>query len=132
MIDPDRSVRFRWPVIAAIYQAVAWCSAWAFLVLYVPRFERIFRDFKMELPAAAKLVISLTHFLYDWWFLCFAPIGAWAGAVLAVGVLLQKTRCGLLERAWYLLTALLPIAVLVLAGLAIMLPLGALIDNLSR
>lgn len=44
----------------------------------VPVFREMFEDFELTLPAATELLISVSDWIVDWWFLIPAfPIGAW-------------------------------------------------------
>jgi type IV pilus assembly protein PilC len=48
------------------------------MIKIVPQFEKIFKDFKQELPVMTKTLITISHLAYDWWYLIPAlPIGFW-------------------------------------------------------
>jgi len=130
--NSDRPYSMRWPAIVAILQGGVWSGLCVFLLWYVPQYERIYRDFKMELPAATIFFIDLTHFLHDQWIVAVMLMTVWMGANFAVVLLLDRVRSGVLKSGWYFLTVLVPILFLVAAHLAIALPLIGLIGNLSK
>jgi len=57
------------------------------LIFVVPQFEQLFTSFGADLPAFTRLVVNLSEFMQDWWWLVF---GIAIGAV--VGVLQAKKR----------------------------------------
>jgi type IV pilus assembly protein PilC len=57
------------------------------LIFVVPQFEQLFTSFGADLPAFTRLVVNLSEFMQDWWWLVF---GIAIGAV--VGVLQAKRR----------------------------------------
>ena len=115
--------RFLWPVIFGVYQAVAWCGAFAFVLVYVPRVEKIFRDFHAELPTAAKSVISLNHFLFDYFWLIALCAPLIAGAAFGVALLIEQLPMRGLRWCAYVLMALPPIVFFALAVIALVVPL---------
>jgi len=122
----------RWPAMAAVFQGAVWGGILGLLLWMVPRFERMFKDFKMELTTTTKLLISLAHASYDHWILAVMLLFAWMALNFVVVLLLDGSRSAVLRRRWYLLTALVPMAVLVLATHAIALPTLSLVSSFSR
>ena len=57
------------------------------LIFVVPQFEQLFTSFGADLPAFTRLVVNLSEFMQDWWWLVF---GSAVGAV--VGLLQAKKR----------------------------------------
>ena len=57
------------------------------LIFVVPQFEQLFTSFGADLPAFTRLVVNLSEFMQDWWWLVF---GGAVGAV--VGILQAKKR----------------------------------------
>ena len=57
------------------------------LIFVVPQFEQLFTSFGADLPAFTRLVVNLSEYMQDWWWLV---TGIAAGAV--VGVLQAKKR----------------------------------------
>lgn len=64
----------------AMVVAVALLVSAILLVFVVPQFEEVFRGFGAELPAFTQLVIGLSRFMTQWWWLIFLVI---AGAGVA-------------------------------------------------
>jgi type IV pilus assembly protein PilC len=57
------------------------------LIFVVPQFEQLFTSFGADLPAFTRLVVNLSEFMQDWWWLVFG------GAVgVVVGILQAKKR----------------------------------------
>jgi type IV pilus assembly protein PilC len=60
------------------------------MIKIVPAFEKIFKDFKQELPGMTKMLIAISHAAYDyWWAIPAIPIGIWLFVKL-----LRKFRYG--------------------------------------
>ena len=57
------------------------------LIFVVPQFEQLFTSFGADLPAFTRLVVNLSEFMQDWW---WVVLGIAIGAV--VGVLQAKKR----------------------------------------
>ncbi len=57
------------------------------LIFVVPQFEQLFTSFGADLPAFTRLVVNLSEFMQDWWWVVF---GIAIGAV--VGILQAKRR----------------------------------------
>ena len=57
------------------------------LIFVVPQFEQLFTSFGADLPAFTRLVVNLSEFMQEWWWLVF---GGAIGAV--VGILQAKKR----------------------------------------
>jgi type IV pilus assembly protein PilC len=79
---------------AMIYPVVVIMVAIAILTFImlkiVPVFKEMFEDFELSLPAPTELLISVSNWIVDWWFLIPAfPIVAWL-----VVKLLRKFRVG--------------------------------------
>lgn len=52
------------------------------LVKVVPQFESMFAGFGAELPAFTQLVVNMSRFMQEWWYLVFGGIGAAIYAVI--------------------------------------------------
>jgi type IV pilus assembly protein PilC len=57
------------------------------LIFVVPQFEQLFTSFGADLPAFTRLVVTLSEYMQDWWWLIF---GTAIGAV--IGLLQAKKR----------------------------------------
>ncbi|MBM4032460.1 MAG: type II secretion system F family protein [Planctomycetes bacterium] len=77
----EKSQRLKKQVISAlIYPAAVITAAGgilaAIMILVVPKFEEMFKDMKMELPAMTKMLITFSKWIQDWWFMLpLVPIG---------------------------------------------------------
>jgi type IV pilus assembly protein PilC len=74
------------------------------LIFVVPQFEQLFTSFGADLPAFTRLVVSLSEFMQDWWWLVF---GIAIGGV--VGVLQAKKRSRKFNRTFDRILLKLPI-----------------------
>jgi len=45
------------------------------LIFVIPQFESMFKGFGAELPALTQMVINLSHFMRDYWFIVFGSLG---------------------------------------------------------
>ncbi len=74
------------------------------LIFVVPQFEQLFTSFGADLPAFTRLVVNLSEYMQDWWWLIS---GIAAGAV--VGVLQAKKRSRKFSRYFDRILLKLPI-----------------------
>ena len=74
------------------------------LIFVVPQFEQLFTSFGADLPAFTRLVVNLSEFMQDWWWLVF---GSAIGAV--VGILQAKKRSRKFSRTFDRILLKLPI-----------------------
>ena len=57
------------------------------LIFVVPQFESLFKNFGADLPAFTQMVVSMSRFMQDYWYLVFGGIG-----VAIYGLLQAKKR----------------------------------------
>lgn len=74
------------------------------LIFVVPQFETIFRGFGADLPAFTKMVINLSEFFQQYWWLIFGFIGA-----SIFGFKYAKQRSARLRRAMDIASLKLPV-----------------------
>ena len=90
----EKSLALRRRVIGAmIYPVmvilVAMVIVAAIMYFIIPRFEKIFEDFRTELPGPTKMLIKLSHFFVEYWFVFLI-----VPAVLYLGLRLVKMSAG--------------------------------------
>lgn len=54
---------------------VAFLVTAALLIFVVPQFEQLFKGFGADLPALTRVVVNLSKFFQDWWYLIFGALG---------------------------------------------------------
>src|ERR1700730_5758978 len=59
------------------------------MVLVVPKFKRVFDDFALRLPDLTVLVINISRWFVDYWWVAFLPYLALLAGLVAVGLLLR-------------------------------------------
>jgi len=74
------------------------------LIFVVPQFEQLFTSFGADLPAFTRLVVNLSEFMQQWWWLVF---GIAVGSV--VGILQAKKRSRKFSRTFDRMILKLPI-----------------------
>lgn len=57
------------------------------LIFVVPQFESLFKNFGADLPAFTQMVVNMSRFMQDYWYLVFGGIGA-----IIYGLLQAKKR----------------------------------------
>lgn len=120
-------------VLFALLAGALWL-VWAALVLfYVPRMEHVFRDFNMKLPWLTERLMAASRWFGAYWYV-LAPFFAACLAVDGVVTFLLFGRPGTrpLARLWTALMLLLPLAVLLVTGLAMYLPTAKALQGLSH
>ena len=58
------------------------------LIFVIPQFESMFKGFGAELPALTQMVINLSHFMTDFWYIIFGGLG---GAVFAIAYTYKRS-----------------------------------------
>lgn len=108
-----------------------WCVLAVYLAVYVPAAERDFRDYNMTVPTATLFAMSMSRWVYNYWYVLVLWLPFWFlidGGILAF--LYRRSR--LLGWAWALLNTALPLLFLALAYFAIETPLAKLHEALSH
>ncbi len=62
-------------VVAVIVTAIL-------LIFVVPQFESLFKNFGADLPAFTQMVVNMSRFMQDYWYLVFGAIGAGVYAIM--------------------------------------------------
>ncbi len=124
-----------WPftIIATVIHTVLVFVLFLSLILWVPRFDKIFKDFNMALPSSTRWVMAISRWLSEGWYILIFP------AVVLVNLLIVyrlrvspgSRRLGL-HWLWFYAVIFL----VLLAGgtvlLAIHLPRQKLLEGLSK
>jgi hypothetical protein len=129
--SPNRDI-----ALGAFFTGIAQAGLWAALCVGLAvggsRFEAIFADFGVALPALTVLTFQLLAILRIYWYLPVVLCCLWPLVNLGVVLLLSlKPDVALPRRIWYLLTWFAPIlsAMLIFGALAI--PMASLMSGLS-
>jgi type IV pilus assembly protein PilC len=67
---------------------VAIVVIWVIMVFVIPSFEDVFKNFGAELPLPTVVVINISHFFVNFWWLIFLII---MGTVIGVGILYRRS-----------------------------------------
>jgi type IV pilus assembly protein PilC len=62
-------------VVAVIVTAIL-------LIFVVPQFESLFKNFGADLPAFTQMVVDMSRFMQDYWYIVFGAIGAGVYAIM--------------------------------------------------
>src|SRR4051794_22016718 len=62
-----------------VLHAILWCALVASLLLYVPRAEKLFRDFNTQLPAVTVTVLIVARWVGNYWY----TLPFWLAVLLA-------------------------------------------------
>ncbi len=96
----QRSVIFTWVLLAVT--ALLWIAVLAVLIMPVPHYEQIFRDFRVKLPDATIWLLNADRWVIKYWYMALLP-----GAILFCGVIFlslylrHRTRGALLLWLWF-------------------------------
>ena len=119
-------------IAVGIAQGAVWIVLCAALIRLVPRFEKVFVEFNVELPDITKLLIVLSRVLAGYWFIALAVILAWPFVNWGVVSLLSPSpEVAFPRRLWYVLTWLAPMLFAAFTVVALFLPLSRLTAALS-
>jgi type II secretory pathway component PulF len=101
------------------------------LIVTVPKFKRVFDDFGMKLPDLTLVVVDVSMWFVDYWWV-IAPAFL-AGLVALVGIgFLCRNRSRRAFWGWFLLTAGPAVLLNLLVLYAVESPYMALMEGLSR
>ena len=92
MDDIARRNSLRRSIIFGVLQGVAGVAICIALMKVVPGFERMFRDFKQELPPMTRAIIAASHFTHDYWFVAIPLALLWGVANFAVVYALDSSQ----------------------------------------
>ena len=54
---------------------VAFVVMWIIMIFVIPAFKEVFTNFGADLPAPTLIVMAISDFVVDWWWLIFGVIG---------------------------------------------------------
>ncbi len=110
---------------------MVWVLLGVALLNVVAKFEKIFQDFKTDLPATTIALINFCHWLRCYWYLAVLLVLVWPFLNYGIVSLLSPLPGVVLpRRLWHVATWLVILAVILFALFA-PLPLEALINRLS-
>ena len=69
-------------VVAAIVTTIL-------LIFVIPQFENMFKNFGSELPAMTQMVVNMSHFMRDYWYIIFGVLG---GVVFSVSSTYKRSE----------------------------------------
>jgi type II secretory pathway component PulF len=104
-------------VVSGVLSFLLWLAVVVQFVFLVPRFERLFGEFKMKMPLLTEWVIHHSR---------------WAVPAIAITALLVCISLGRRSRwPWLFLLFLLPLVINVLVGVSLYFPYMVLLDGLE-
>jgi type II secretory pathway component PulF len=113
-------------ILVVALHALFWTAWLAGLLLWVPRVERVFRDFNVKPPLMAELAITLTHGI--------VPLGLLLVLlfVLADGTVAYRLRRSGARALWSGLMTIAPVAAIIVTALALILPMVQLLEMIHK
>jgi type II secretory pathway component PulF len=117
-----------WAWVAVL--GVVLSGFWATMFVVVPRQKRYYDEFGLMLPWVTKRLIDLASFFHDWWFVFVT------GSVAAFVGLVVLTKANVFprmaSRRLAQLATILLLAILIVMGVALSLPMMKMAENLAR
>jgi type II secretory pathway component PulF len=118
-------------LMLAAVSAALWGGLLAFMVTVVPRYDRMFSDFGVRLPATAEFTINAARWCVKYWYVGALWLAMLAPVLAVLTVLIRRARKGWLSALWWLLLLGVPLIALGLAWLCLELPLASLVRDLK-
>jgi type II secretory pathway component PulF len=113
----------RGPWLLVIIHEMLWIGLGLLLYLVVPRFEAIFADFGVDLPALTVLLVKISRFVVRYWWVVLAMLVLLAPVDRAILEHLRRSPGGRRAvRLWSGLVIALPLAAFVLMVVALFFP----------
>ena len=113
-------------VLVVAARAILWLAWLSFLLLWVPRVERVVGLYNVKMPRSAELVVALTHGLVP-----FGLFVALAFIVLDGSITYRLRRAGA-RAMWSGLMTLAPFAAIILTAVALSIPMLMILEALSK
>ena len=132
MVTTDRDVFHSKGFAIGIAQSVVGFALLVAALNVVPRFEKVFRDFNTNLPDMTLAVLCVSQFLSHYWYLAFLPVLLWPFVNHGVvAILSPRPEVVAPRRLWYFATWAAILLVVMVAVVALFLPLIVLVGPLS-
>ncbi|HEV3144380.1 MAG TPA: hypothetical protein VGZ47_10885, partial [Gemmataceae bacterium] len=87
MNSPNRSPSSFWAMVILGHDVLVWLFLPFQLLVTVPRNKRVFDDFGMKLPDLTIVVVDVSMWFADYWWIIFLPFLAFLAALVGVGFL---------------------------------------------
>ncbi len=133
MNDSSEANAFPLTAVFVLLDGVLWLAWLAILLFCVTRMEATFRSFNLALPRLTAGFLHVSRWVQMYWYilaLFFIPCLALDAVITFLLYRQPGTRLG--ARLWTVAMLLLPLAVLLISGLALYLPVVKLQEGLSR
>ena len=126
-----------WPftIVTAVIQTTLGFVLFLSLIVWIPRFEKSFKDFNINLPSPTQWVMAVSGWMLSYWYVVIFPLGLlFAGNVLILYLLRSYPGSRRLGLHWYWFIAVT--LLLLLAGgtvaIAIWSPYIKVLEGLKR
>jgi type II secretory pathway component PulF len=117
--------------IMAFVHVLVWLPFLAQVYVFIPRRERVFRDFNLKLPGATEAIIALSQWMWKYWYVAaFAVLLAVLVDVALLWILKRRQR--LLALLWFILVILAAVLLELWIEVSLGLLYGKLAEGLSR
>ena len=126
-----------WPftVMAAVIHTLLAFVLFLSLIVWMSRFEKLFKDYNMSLPSSTNWVMAVSRWMRSYWYVVIFPVGLlFAGNVLILYLLRTKPGSRRLGLHWYWFIAVTLLLLLASGTVAIAIwePYIKLMEGLSR
>ncbi len=109
-----------------------WLAVLGVMIIWVPRFQKTLADFKLKVPWATEVILSVSEWIVQFWFL-LSPLLLILFLILDAPVyFLMRLRYPSKSWLWSGLMTLLPLAVLSIIFAALLLPQLKVLEGLSK
>jgi hypothetical protein len=124
--SPYSSNRLPATFLVVAMHALLWTAWLVGLLLWVPRVERVLRDFNIKPPLIVELAINLTHGI--------VPLGLLLVLlfVLVDGTVAYRLRRSGVRALWSGLMTIAPVAAIIVTALALILPMVQLLEMIRE
>jgi type II secretory pathway component PulF len=119
-------------IVGAAVPALLWGCLCVGLVLYVPRYKKIFADFALVLPGATVAVIAVSDWIANYWYVLLLSLPFLFAPDVLIILLLWRRGSSVLGRLWAGLMIVLPLLAAAVVVIALYLPLTKLYEGLSK
>jgi hypothetical protein len=127
-----RPLRGLLTIIATVIHAVLALVLFLGLLFWIPRHEKIFKDYNMQLPLTTVMLMAISNLVRRLWYVVIFPVGLLFAGDVWILSLLRRTGRWLWSWLWFIGVALLLLVAIATVMIAIWLPYIKLNEGLSK
>jgi hypothetical protein len=133
MAPPNNVSTVSGSVVRIAIAAALWLALLAIMVFVIPAQRRIFDNFGMQLPIASQVIVDISMWFADyWWVFLLSLVQGLVLAALVTYLVRHRSNNRLLMAVWTMFLIGVPVAIHLLVGFCLLLVRLKLAEALSK